>query len=136
MPINPSASSASTSTTTTTKTKKKNKALYLANERGATRSGARFQQRNKAYYNSEQALLKDHKRLVDKKIEITTRETKIANYSRGTLLQTVVRIHVSVTHIAATLRSLFFELFREHAEGPGFGFEVVTTFNAILCSQV
>ena len=103
----------------------------------ASSSESRTVKNNKGRYSSEAECLAHHKRLVDKTIEITTRETKIGNLTRGTLLQTVVRIHVSQTpRISSVLRSLFFDLFREHAESAKEGFEVVTTFNAILKSDV
>lgn len=91
---------------------------------------------NRPYFSSVEELLFYHRRLVHSKVEVTTRESYIASLTRNTLLQTVVRMHVSVRNKKAILRSLFFDLFREHSENSTDGFEVVTTFNVILANQV
>lgn len=107
-----------------------------ADERGRLRSGARFAKRNPNYFNTVKECLDRHSRLVDEPLTITTRETKIASITSGTLLQTVVRFNLAHDNILGALRSHFFSLFREHGESETEGFEVVTTFNAVLKSQV
>lgn len=107
-----------------------------ADERGTLRSGARFAKRNPTYFNSEKECLEKHKRLVDEKICITTREAKIANITSGTLKQTIVRFNLEEENIVGALRKHFLSLFEEHGESETEGFEVITTFNAILKSQV
>jgi hypothetical protein len=104
-------------------------------ERGITRTGARFAQRNKKTYATEQECMRDHKRLIKEEVAITSRQTRIDRLSRGTLLQTVVRIHVASTQTHRILRTLFFDLFRESSADED-GYEIVVTFNAILCNQV
>lgn len=91
---------------------------------------------NRAYFGSVEELLYYHRRLVHSRVEVTTRESFVAGLTRNTLLQTVVRMHVSVKNKKSVLRSLFFDLFREHSESALDGFEVVTTFNVILANQV
>ena len=104
-------------------------------ERGNLRSGTRFAARNLNYYSTVKELLEHHKRLLSHQPAITTRATRIAGLNFGSLLQTTVRFRFNSTIIRATLRSVFFNLFREHTPGPDTGFEVVVTFNAILASS-
>jgi hypothetical protein len=101
-------------------------------ERGALRSGQRYAARNNPYYNSVQELLSHHERLLLQEPAVTTRVTRIAGLSVGSLSQTTVRFRFDSPFIRTTLRRVFFELFREHTLGSDTGFEVVTTFNAIL----
>lgn len=91
---------------------------------------------NRAYFRSVEELLFSHRRLVQNRLEVTTRESYVAGLTRNTLLQTVVRMHVSLKNKKSILRNLFFDLFREHSESLVDGFEVVTTFNVILANQV
>ena len=104
-------------------------------ERGTLRSGQRYAARNHPYYNSVAELLSHHQRLLAQEPAITTRVTRIAGLSIGSLSQTTVRFRFDSPFIRTTLRQLFFELFREHTLGSDSGFEVVTTFNAILTDQ-
>ena len=97
-------------------------------ERGTLRSGERFAARNLAYYNSEKVLLDHHKRLLSEEPAITTRATRIAGLSFGSLLQTTVRFRFDSTIIRPTLRRVFFDLFREHTLSADSGFEVVMTY--------
>jgi hypothetical protein len=103
-------------------------------ERGNLRSGTRFAARNLNYYSSVKELLEHHKRLLNPEPAITTRATRIAGLNFGSLLQTTVRFRFNSTIIKATLRAVFFNLFREHTPNSDSGFEVVVTFNAILTS--
>lgn len=91
---------------------------------------------NKAYAKSLKELLKRHKRLTLQRVSIRTRESKIPKLPYGTLLETVVRMHVSVKNKLTILRELFFDLFREHSESSREGYEVVITFNAVLENTV
>lgn len=106
-----------------------------AAERGQLRSGARFAARNRPYYSSVSELLQHHQRLQAFEPAVTTRSVRIAGLVAGSLLQTTVRFRMDSTVIRPTLRSIFFDLFREHAESSASGFEVVVTFNAILTNS-
>ena len=101
-------------------------------ERGTLRSGQRFAARNQAYYTSVAELLSHHQRLLAEEPAISTRATRIAGLSVGSLLQTSVRFRFDSSIIRPTLRRIFFDLFREHTLGGETGFEVVVTFNAVL----
>ena len=103
-------------------------------ERGNLRSGTRFAARNLNYYSTVKELLEHHKRLLNPEPAITTRATRIAGLNFGSLLQTTVRFRFNSSIIKATLRAVFFNLFREHTPQSDSGFEVVVTFNAILTS--
>lgn len=101
-------------------------------ERGTLRSGERFAARNQSYYTSVAELLSHHQRLLAEEPAISTRATRIAGLSVGSLLQTTVRFRFDSSIIRPTLRRIFFDLFREHTLGGETGFEVVVTFNAVL----
>jgi hypothetical protein len=101
-------------------------------ERGTLRSGERFAARNYSYYPSVEELLSHHQRLLAEEPAVSTRSTRIAGLSVGSLLQTTVRFRFDSTTIRSTLRRIFFDLFREHTLGGESGFEVVVTFNAVL----
>lgn len=101
-------------------------------ERGTLRSGERFAARNNPYYTSVQELLAHHQRLLADEPAVTTRATRIAGLSVGSLLQTTVRFRFDSSVVRSTLRRIFFDLFREHTLGSETGFEVVVTFNAVL----
>lgn len=92
--------------------------------------------RNRPYASSLKDLLRRHKRLTAVRVEISSREGKVPKIPHGSLLTTVVRMHVSVKNKSEILRDLFFDLFREHSESKEEGFEVVVTFNAVLHNQV
>lgn len=92
--------------------------------------------KNKAYAKSLKELLRRHKRLTAQRVSISTRESRVPRVPYGTLLQTVVRMHVAVKNKITILRELFFDLFREHSESSREGYEVVVTFNAILENTV
>jgi hypothetical protein len=104
-------------------------------ERGFLRSGTRFAARNNPYYFSVEELLSHHKRLLVQEPAVTTRATRIAGLNFGSLLQTTVRFRMDSSLLKSTLRTVFFDLFREHEESGTSGFEVVVTFNAILTNQ-
>ena len=112
---------------------KKNAASLLApvEERGATRSGARFAARNVPYYTSVRELLSHHQQLLAPGPVVATRYAAVGS-SRGTLLQTTVRFSSENRQIREGLRSVFAGLFRQTSERPGEGFEVIVSFNAIL----
>jgi len=107
-------------------------------ERGELRSGGRFAQRNLAYYSSVAELLRHHKRLVLPEPEVSSRLFRLATggsrtrFSRCSLVQTTIRFRWDYTSILPFLRNTFLTLFREYSPSRGSGFEVVTTFNAIL----
>ena len=101
-------------------------------DRGTLRSGERFAARNYSYYPSVAELLAHHQRLLALEPAISTRATRIAGLSVGSLLQTTVRFRFDSSVIRSTLRRVFFDLFREHTLGGETGFEVVVTFNAVL----
>lgn len=105
-------------------------------ERGSLRSGSRFSARNFNHYTTVKELLAHHQRLLSHQPAITTRATRITGLNFGSLLQTTVRFRFNSSIIKATLRAVFFNLFREHIQSPDSGFEVVVTFNAILTSSV
>jgi hypothetical protein len=104
-------------------------------ERGFLRSGTRFAARNNPYYASVAELMSHHRRLTATEPAVTTRSTRIAGLKFGSLLQTTVRFRMDSSVIVSTLRTVFFDLFREHEESGSSGFEVVVTFNAILTNQ-
>lgn len=112
---------------------KKNADSLLApvEERGATRSGARFAARNVPYYTSVRELLSHHRQLLAPGPVVATRYAAVGS-SRGTLLQTTVRFSSENRQIREGLRSVFAGLFRQSSERVGEGFEVVVSFNAIL----
>ena len=101
-------------------------------ERGSTRSGKRFAQKNVNRYSSVQQLFHHHKKLLSDIPAITTRAVRIAGVSFGSLEQTTVRFKFGATNINEVLTREFLERFREHSESVRDGFEVVVTFNAIL----
>lgn len=105
-------------------------------ERGTLRSGERFAARNYSYYSSVEELLSHHQRLLAQEPAVSTRVTRIAGLSVGTLFQTTVRFRFDSSVIRPTLRRIFFDLFREHTLGGESGFEVVVTFNAVLSHSV
>ena len=104
-------------------------------DRGFLRSGTRYAARNNPYYSSVAELLSHHKRLLLPEPAITTRAARILGVKSGSLLQTTARFTLNSSVIRPTLRSIFFDLFREHSESGSSGFEVVTTFNAVLTNS-
>ena len=105
--------------------------LAPVEERGATRSGARFAARNVPYYSSVRELLSHHRQLLAPGPVVATRYAAVGS-SRGTLLQTTVRFSSESPNIREGLRAVFAGLFRQSSERVGEGFEVVVSFNAIL----
>ena len=107
-------------------------------ERGELRSGARFARRNFAYYSSVAELLRHHQRLLEREPEVSSRLFRIASggsrarLSDTSLVQTTIRFRWDYIQILPFLRNTFLSLFREYQPSRGAGFEVVTTFNAIL----
>lgn len=101
-----------------------------------SRGGQIEVKKNKAYSKSLKELLKKHKRLTRQRIAVSTRESRIPKIPHGSLLTTVIRMHVSVKNKLSVLRNIFFDLFREHSESSQEGYEVVVTFNAVLENQV
>lgn len=106
------------------------------NERGQLRSGGRFAARNQPFYSTLRELLQHHKRLFAKEPTISQRYFYIGGPRvslRGrSLIQTTVRYRSDYPDISQHLKTVFVDLFREHTENSTDGFEVVTTFNAIL----
>jgi len=107
-------------------------------ERGELRSGGRFAARNQPYYTSAKELMSHHKRLLSTEPAVAHRLTAIATGRRGssgTLSQTTVRFRVDSPVIKSTLKEIFASLFQTVSESRSEGFEVVVTFNAVLCNQ-
>ena len=101
-------------------------------ERGTTRSGARFSSRNLPYYRSLRELLSHHQRLLQPGPIVDTRYLGLRT---GSLLQTTVRFRSDYPDLARGLREVFLDLFNQHTPERGSGFEVVTTFNAVLSNR-
>ena len=104
-------------------------------ERGTLRSGARFAERNEAYYPSVAELLKVHKKLLDQEPAVTTRIARVGESRIGSLLLTTIRFRFDYPGIEHRLKVELLDLFREHTQNQSDGFEVVITFNAILCNH-
>jgi len=103
-------------------------------ERGVLRSGKRFAARNIPYYLTEQELLSHHKKLLENISGPTIRHFHIGN-GQGSLMQATVRFRIDYPNILNSLTGIFATLIREHSESNSEGFEVVTTFNAILTNS-
>lgn len=105
-------------------------------ERGQLRSGERFAARNLPFYTNVRDLLRHHKRLFSTEPAVSQRYFYIggprASLRGRSLIQTTVRYRSDYPDILQHLKSIFVDLFREHSENSTDGFEVVTTFNAIL----
>jgi len=104
-------------------------------ERGATRSGARFAARNFAQYTSYAELMRHHERLLYVEPAVSHRTVRIADVRGGSLIQSLVRFRFDSPLIATTLADVFSDLFLEHEERVGDGYEVVVTFNAVLTNE-
>lgn len=122
---------------TTSKSRKQGTALTSASPQVLENLGI-VSQKNVKFHATYKALVKAHSKLFEDKIRTSFRELKLAKLSKGSLHQTTISIPAgrSSRDIAQILRDHFLELFREHSESPNSGFEVVTTFNAILTNQV
>lgn len=103
-------------------------------ERGATRSGTRFARTNEGYFTSLAELLRAHERLQEEVSPISLRYFRLG-ITQGSLLQATLRFSTSCENIGRHLLHSFMQLFREHAEGPQSGFEVLVTFNAVLVNR-
>jgi len=103
------------------------------NERGATRSGARFAARNIPFYSTVRELLAHHQQLLQAGPIVSTRYAAVGS-SRGSLLQTTVRFRSDNPNIQVGLQQTFADLFRLVPSGQNVlsGFEVVVTFNAVV----
>jgi len=100
-------------------------------ERGETRSGRRFAQRNFGHYPSLRHLEAAHPRLLQLEAPLSQRGFRIG-VNRGTLVQATLRFSTRHPNIRAGLLDHFAQLFQEHVEDTESGFEVVVTFNAAL----
>ena len=103
-------------------------------ERGATRSGARFARTNEGYFPTLADLLRAHERLQEEVSPISLRYFRLG-LTQGSLLQATLRFSTSCENIRSHLLTHFMQLFREHNEGPQSGFEVLVTFNAVLSNR-
>lgn len=103
------------------------------NERGVTRSGARFAARNIPFYSTVRELLAHHQQLLQPGPVVSTRYAAVGS-SRGTLLQTTIRFRSDNHNIQAGLQQSFADLFRlvPNRREALSGFEVVVTFNAVV----
>lgn len=109
-------------------------------ERGSTRSGGRFAKRNQPHHATLRELLQRHPKLLSPEPSVSTQLFRLgrAGAWRGrdlTLVQTAVRFPADHPDPSGFLRQVFLDLFREHTIDPASaddGFEVVTTFNAVL----
>ena len=104
-------------------------------ERGTLRSGGRFAERNEPYYSSVAELFKVHKKLLEQEPAVTTRIARVGESRFGSLLLTTIRFRFDYPAIEHRLKVELLNLFREHTQNARDGFEVVITFNAILCNQ-
>jgi hypothetical protein len=104
-------------------------------ERGTLRSGSRFAARNFPHFTSYNELMSHHKNLLAEKPVISQRIVRIADVTTGSLSQTIVRFRFDSSVIESTLLDTFVNLFYEHEENQVDGFEVVTTFNAVLTTE-
>lgn len=100
-------------------------------ERGQTRSGARFASRNLPHFTSMRELLSHHQRLLEPGPVVSTRYVQVG---RGVILQTCVRFRSDHPNIRGGLVKVLIELFRE-LENSDEGLEVTITFNAILADK-
>lgn len=109
-------------------------------ERGFLRSGGRFAQRNQPHHATLRELLQRHPKLVSPHPSVSTQLFRLggAGAWRGrdlNLVQTAVRLPANYSDPGGFLRQVFLDLFREHTVDESHdldGFEVVTTFNAVL----
>lgn len=101
---------------------------------GLTRSGARYTARNQPHYSSLRELLSHHQQLLVTHPVVTTRWASVGSRD-GALLQTTVRFRQDSPNIRASLRSIFLDLFRQSSRSAREGFEVITTFNAVLSNH-
>jgi hypothetical protein len=76
-----------------------------------------------------------HQRLLTHEPAKAQRIARIANLPNGSLSQTTVRFRFDSPLIESTLLDIFIDLFQEHEENSSDGFEVVTTFNAVLTTE-
>jgi hypothetical protein len=104
-------------------------------ERGTLRSGSRFAARNLPHFTSYADLIQHHQRLLSHTPAKAQRIARIANVRGGSLSQTTVRFRFDSPLIESTLWDIFNELLQEHEENSSDGFEVVTTFNAVLTNE-
>jgi hypothetical protein len=104
-------------------------------ERGTLRSGSRFAARNLPHYTSYSELMQHHHKLLDHTPVKAQRIARIAGVRGASLSQTTVRFRFDSPLIESTLLDIFIDLFHEHEENSSDGFEVVTTFNAVLSSE-
>lgn len=100
-------------------------------ERGQTRSGARFAARNLPYFSSIRQLLSHHQRLLELGPVVSTRYVHVG---RGTVLQTCIRFRSDHSDIRRSLTRILTELLQE-LNSDNEGFEVSITFNAILSDR-
>lgn len=103
-------------------------------ERGETRSGARFARTNEGYFRSLADLLRTHERLQEEVSPLALQYFRLG-LTEGSLLQATLRFSVTCENIGRHLLHAFMQLFREHTEGPQSGFEVLVTFNAVLVNR-
>jgi hypothetical protein len=101
---------------------------------GLTRSGARYTARNQPHYSSLRELLSHHQQLLVAQPVVTTRWASVGS-REGALLQTTIRFRQDHPNIRAELRSIFLDLLRQAGSTSRDGFEVITTFNAILSNH-
>ena len=100
-------------------------------ERGQTRSGARFAARNLPHFSSMKELLAHHQRLLVPGPVVNTRYVKVG---RGVVLQTCIRFRSDHPNIRSSLTRVLAELLRELGS-PEEGLEVTLTFNAVLADR-
>jgi hypothetical protein len=100
-------------------------------ERGQTRSGARFAARNLPHFSSMKELLAHHQRLLVPGPVVNTRYVKVG---RGVVLQTCIRFRSDHPNIRSGLTRVLAELLRE-VDSSEEGLEVTLTFNAVLADR-
>lgn len=100
-------------------------------ERGQTRSGARFAARNSPYFSSLRELLGHHQRLLEPGPVVSTRYVRVG---RGSVLQTCVRFRSDHPDIRGALTRVLTDLLQE-LNSENEGFEVSVTFNAVLSNR-
>jgi len=100
-------------------------------ERGQTRSGARFAARNLPYFSSIRQLLSHHQRLLEPGPVVSTRYVHVG---KGSLLQTCIRFRSDHSDIRGALSRILTELLQElNTENEGL--EISVTFNAVLSNR-
>jgi len=100
-------------------------------ERGQTRSGARFAARNLPYFSSIAQLLSHHQRLLEPGPVVSTRYVHVG---RGSVLQTCIRYRSDYSDIRGSLTRILTDLLQE-LNFDDEGFEISITFNAILSNR-